>query len=155
MSSSSTSSLTKLGIRRLTQAVVERPITHLPNRQRLLVGLHCHMTVWVSADQPIRTVHKSSRSRTRSLNQSLSLRRSEMVVSGTGYQVSSRSSVSAIVSLQPGLSLTIPFGRLLTQYLAYGSNLLSGLAASAPDAFDQIILTGFSNNVTTGTASAH
>ena len=33
---------------------------------------------------------------------------------------------------------------------AYGSNLLTGLAASAPNAFDQIVLTGFSNNVTMG-----
>jgi pimeloyl-ACP methyl ester carboxylesterase len=33
---------------------------------------------------------------------------------------------------------------------SYGSNLLTGLAASAPDAFDQLVLTGFSNNVTSG-----
>jgi len=33
---------------------------------------------------------------------------------------------------------------------SYGSFLLTGLAARAPSAFDQVILTGFSNNVTMG-----
>jgi hypothetical protein len=33
---------------------------------------------------------------------------------------------------------------------SYGSNLLTGLASVGPDTFDQIVLTGFSNNVTSG-----
>lgn len=33
---------------------------------------------------------------------------------------------------------------------AYGSLLLTGVAADAPETFDQIILTGFTYNVTTG-----
>lgn len=36
---------------------------------------------------------------------------------------------------------------------AYGSNLLTGLVATSPNAFDQIVLTGFTNNVTMGECS--
>jgi hypothetical protein len=33
---------------------------------------------------------------------------------------------------------------------SYGSNLLTGVASVSPNSFDQIVLTGFSNNVTSG-----
>jgi len=39
---------------------------------------------------------------------------------------------------------------LIADVVAYGSFLLTGSAASYPEAFDQLVLTGFSNNVTSG-----
>jgi pimeloyl-ACP methyl ester carboxylesterase len=38
---------------------------------------------------------------------------------------------------------------------SYGSNLLAGVAATAPNAFDILVLTGFSGNATSGTSASY
>jgi hypothetical protein len=38
---------------------------------------------------------------------------------------------------------------------SYGSNLLAGVAATAPDAFDVSVLTGFTGNATNGSSSPY
>ena len=116
----------------------------MPSPQLLPVGLPSLTTDSVLVDQPILTVLRSFRSLTRLLNLPPLLKCFETEVSATEYQDSARSSVLDTVGVPTQIlspSLTLP---------AYGSNLLTGLAASAPNAFDQIVLTGFSNNVTMG-----
>lgn len=116
----------------------------MPSPQLLPVGLPSLTTDLVSVDPLILMALRSFRSHTRLLNLPPLLKCSETEVSATEYQDSARSSVLDTVGVPTQIlspSLTLP---------AYGSNLLTGLAASAPNAFDQIVLTGFSNNVTMG-----
>jgi hypothetical protein len=60
-------------------------------------------------------------------------------------------SISIAGSLRSGSFPNIPaFSTVVGIGHSYGSNLLTGVASVGPDAFDQIVLTGFSNNVTSG-----
>lgn len=60
-------------------------------------------------------------------------------------------SISIAGSLRAGSLPNIPaFSTVVGVGHSYGSNLLSGVASVGPDTFDQIVLTGFSNNVTSG-----
>jgi pimeloyl-ACP methyl ester carboxylesterase len=60
-------------------------------------------------------------------------------------------SISIAQTLRSGSFPNIPaFSTVVGVGHSYGSNLLTGLASVSPDSFDQLVLTGFSNNVTMG-----
>jgi len=60
-------------------------------------------------------------------------------------------SIAIAEHLRSGSFPNIPaFDTIVGVGHSYGSNLLAGLASVGPETFDQIVLTGFSNNVTSG-----
>lgn len=60
-------------------------------------------------------------------------------------------SIEIAQHLRSGSFPNIPsFSKIVGVGHSYGSNLLTGVASVSPTAFDQLVLTGFSNNVTMG-----